>query len=187
MFIITVISTFLGMHLFAWVRLHRQIKFSKKIFYSGLLLCVLLTCSIIIVRLLPENWPEWIIKSAWHLSFFWVGFIFYAFVLQLGFLILEFGAHLALPKYYRQLKYGLGILAVPGALLILCFGYYTAAGAPTITEYFIHTDKIVRPLKIALVADNHLGIQSPPSETKRLIHALQTENPDLCIFAGDIF
>ncbi|MFO7818162.1 MAG: metallophosphoesterase [Thermodesulfobacteriota bacterium] len=188
MFILTVISTFLGMHLFAWVRLHRQIKFSKKIFCSGLLLCILLTCSIIIVRLFPDNWPEWVIKSAWHLSFFWVGFLFYAFVLQLGFLILEFGALTVLPKhYYRQLKYGLGILAVPAALLILCFGYYTAAGPPTITEYFIHTDKTDTPLKVALVADNHLGIQSPPAETKRLVHALEKESPDLCLFAGDIF
>jgi predicted MPP superfamily phosphohydrolase len=187
MFAFTVVSVFLGMHLFAWVRLQRQMRFTWKIFWAGTVLCLPLSLSIIYGYLVPETWPAWAIRSVWQTTYFWVGFTFYLFSVQLAALLLEISARIIFPRKYAAIKKGLGIVAVPAALFILCAGYFLASLPPQITRYTIESPKIDSPLKIALVADNHLGIQTRLTETERLAAALRDEEPDLCLFAGDIF
>lgn len=187
MFAFTVISVFLGMHLFAWVRLHRQVRFTWKIFWAGTVLCLPLSLSIIYGYLVPETWPAWAIRSVWQTTYFWVGFTFYIFSVQLAALVLEIPARIMLPCRHAEIKKGLGIIAVPTALFFLCAGYFLASLPPHITRYTIESPKINSPLKIALVADNHLGIQTRLTETERLATALREEDPDLCLFAGDMF
>ncbi|MFP4168055.1 MAG: metallophosphoesterase [Desulfonatronovibrionaceae bacterium] len=187
MFALTVVSVFLGMHLFAWTRLQRQVHFPWRIFWFGTALCLPLSLSIIYGYLVPDTWPAWTIRAVWQTTYFWVGFVLYIFSVQTTALVLETGLRVLRPALLCKAKTWLGTASVPISLLLLSTGYYLAASPPEITRYSVHTPKLEKPFTLALVADNHLGIQTRLSETKDIAYILNQEKPEVCLFAGDLF
>ncbi len=186
LFLLTVLSVYLGMHLFAWLCLYRQSRFSRHILWTGIILCFPLSLSLVFTHLIPQSWPQWLIRLLWETAYFWLGFVLYMVVLQIPAQLLEIGTRIYFPNSTARVREVCAIFIVPLALAVLSLGYYSAAQPPKIVRYNIYTEKKCPALKIAFVADNHLGIQTPFRQTQNLVHVLKKENPDLCIFGGDL-
>ena len=78
------------------------------------------------------------------------------------------------------------ITALPLFSLWFVWGIW-AAYTPRTVYYAATTHKtLAKPIKIALIADLHLGDLMGNRSLKRLNQILQTENPDLILLAGDI-
>ena len=75
------------------------------------------------------------------------------------------------------------LLLVLGIVLVLFFlGFYNIL---KIQRYRIEVEEIKQPVRIALITDLH-SCQYGENE-QQLIRAIEAQNPDLLIFAGDIF
>ena len=80
----------------------------------------------------------------------------------------------------------LRIIALPLFLLWFIWGVW-AAYTPRTVYYAANTQKtLTEPLKIALIADLHLGDLVGNRSLQRLNQILQAENPDIVLLAGDI-
>ena len=77
-----------------------------------------------------------------------------------------------------------GWLAIAASLLYLGAGYYLCV---TVVEkdYSLSTDKSIPPLKIALIADSHIGTTFDGDGFAKHIKTIQATNPDLLLIAGD--
>jgi predicted MPP superfamily phosphohydrolase len=75
-----------------------------------------------------------------------------------------------------------------GALLLtavyLGCGWYNAHHVWE-KDYSLQTDKAVEPLKIALIADSHLGITLDGEDFARELERVQAVNPDIVVVVGD--
>lgn len=80
--------------------------------------------------------------------------------------------------------YYAGGLAVVISLSALSYGWYLNHHVWQ-TEYNLSTDKNVKPLKIALFADSHIGTTFDADGFAKHMDRIQQQNPDLIIIAGD--
>jgi hypothetical protein len=76
------------------------------------------------------------------------------------------------------------VLLIPIIALILSF-IFTMLIPFEVTEYTLESDKIDRSITIALIADLHCTTYG--NEQYRLVQAIKDGQPDLILFAGDIF
>ena len=75
------------------------------------------------------------------------------------------------------------------AAIVTAFGLFHAQ-RPRIVNYDISIDKetsSVKNLKIVLIADLHLSVNSDIKATKRMVEEVNSVNPDVIFIAGDIF
>lgn len=73
----------------------------------------------------------------------------------------------------------------PAAHGRLSFGRL-GAGAPRLqTNYIIHTDKPVGTLRVALIADSHMGTTFHADGFARELDRIAAQKPDLLVIAGD--
>ena len=80
----------------------------------------------------------------------------------------------------------LRIIAIPLFLMWFMWGVVSAY-TPRTVYYAANTQKtLTEPLKIALIADLHLGDLVGNRSLQRLNQILQAENPDIVLLAGDI-
>lgn len=80
----------------------------------------------------------------------------------------------------------LRIIAIPLFLMWFVWGVVSAY-TPRTVYYAANTQKtLTEPLKIALIADLHLGDLVGNRSLQRLNQILQAENPDIVLLAGDI-
>ena len=64
------------------------------------------------------------------------------------------------------------------------------AQEPKIVNYEINIDKEtdhVKDLKIALITDLHLSVNSNVKLTRKMVEKVNSADPDLVVIAGDIF
>jgi len=90
----------------------------------------------------------------------------------------------ALLLYRRNLGQGYHLFTL--ALLIACVGMYAFFIEPywiEVKQVDIHSDKITKPLKIALIAD--FQTYRVGDHEKRAIDIMCSQKPDLILFAGD--
>ncbi len=80
--------------------------------------------------------------------------------------------------------YYAGGLALIISLSILAYGWYLNHHVWQ-TNYTLHTEKNVKPLKIALFADSHIGTTFDASGFAEHMAKIQQQNPDVIIIAGD--
>lgn len=124
-----------------------------------------------------------IISNCWlGMYLYFLGFT--AILILLRWILL----HTALAK--TSLYSGMGLKLVGlGALLFvtgLCIYGMVHAGQISTTRYEIHGAK-KQSLKIALVADLHLGYSIGSRQMEEMVQKINQENPDLVVIAGDIF
>ena len=75
------------------------------------------------------------------------------------------------------------------ALLIFLIGIIHAQ-RPKIVNYDISVDKQTvntQELKVVLIADLHLSVNSDPGLTEKMVEEVNSVNPDVVVIAGDIF
>lgn len=80
--------------------------------------------------------------------------------------------------------YYTGIIAVSLTIIYLCICYFLAHNV-WITQYKLSSDKNIQPLRIALLADSHVGTLEDGDGFAKKISVINDYNPDVVILAGD--
>lgn len=83
-----------------------------------------------------------------------------------------------------QKPYYIGIIAVVTTVIYLSVCYFLAHHV-WITQYEVHTSKDIQPLRIALLADSHVGTLETGESFAKQISVINDYNPDVVILAGD--
>lgn len=93
---------------------------------------------------------------------------------------------LLLRKLFRRprTRYYTGYAALIVTVLWLGIGWFNAHYVYT-TAYTFTSDKLDAPLRVALIADSHLGITQDAVTFPREMQKLQAANPDILVIAGD--
>ena len=127
----------------------------------------------------------------WCMGFgnLWLGFfMFYsAFVVFDTIIILGF-SKMRKDKEWRALGQAFNVAFVL-AVIISAYGLIHAQD-PRIVNYEINIDKETKntkELKVALIADLHLSVNSDVKLTRKMVEKVNSVNPDLVLIAGDIF
>lgn len=77
-----------------------------------------------------------------------------------------------------------GIIAISVSFIYLAVGMFLAYHV-FITEYSIHTEKNIEPLKIVIFSDSHMGTTFDGEGFKKHIEKLNSLNPDVVLIPGD--
>lgn len=81
-------------------------------------------------------------------------------------------------------RYYAGLAALTVTVLWLSVGWFCAHHV-FLTRYTFTSDKLIAPLRVALVADSHLGITQNGRTFAQELDRLARENPDALLLAGD--
>ena len=85
----------------------------------------------------------------------------------------------------RAVPYDLrGLCALLLTAVYLTVGWFNAHRVSE-TDYALRTDKTVEPLRLALIADSHLGVTLDGEGFARELEKIQSLRPDLVVIAGD--
>ena len=85
----------------------------------------------------------------------------------------------------RAVPYDLrGLCALLLTAVYLTVGWLNAHRVSE-TDYALRTDKTVEPLRLALIADSHLGVTLDGEGFARELERIQAARPDLVVIAGD--
>lgn len=152
-----------------------------------------------LVPLLGILLPDTMIETAQrnlllHYGNIWLGFFVYftgiMFILQIVRIItIPFRDHED-PKARNPL--GAFLLLLICIFISLSVNIYGKANAQHLwlTQYQVNIDKIVSnhgEMKIALVADLHIGANSKPSLMQKMVNTINEQEADVILIAGDIF
>ena len=169
----------------AWLTdlcLRRWIRRARKIRPCWLIPYIL--CSLLPVTgaLLPDSPAKNVLQAAGNI---WLGLYLYY-----GGALAVLLATAALLRRRRPGWYG-GILCVSlAASVVLCgYGMYHARQPETVSYHLTlpkQTEGVDR-LRIVLIADLHLGVNSSLVTTQRMVEQVNAAEPDVVVVAGDIF
>ncbi len=145
----------------------------------------------VLASFLPDIYLRRIIRP---LSTYWLGCLLYliliAIVVDIVLFILK-KARIIKPKFFATRKFyvakGVGIISL--AAVISVYGFVHATDIKT-TSYNVQLEKSCQnrdSLKIALIADLHLGYSIGAGHTQKMVDKVNAMNPDIIIFAGDFF
>ena len=81
-------------------------------------------------------------------------------------------------------RYYAGLAALAATVIWLSAGWFCAHHV-FLTRYTFTSDKLAAPLRVALVADSHLGITQNGQTFARELERLKKEHPDALLLAGD--
>ena len=81
-------------------------------------------------------------------------------------------------------RYYAGLAALAATVIWLSAGWFCAHHV-FLTRYTFTSDKLAAPLRVALVADSHLGITQNGQTFARELERLEKEHPDALLLAGD--
>lgn len=127
---------------------------------------------------LPNSATKFALQAAGNI---WLGFFLYY-----GFVLLILSALAAL------LRRGFGsavCVAAVAAAALLGYGLIHAQNT-VVVRYDVNVEKPVtgvKEMKLALLADLHLSVNSSLDTTKRMVELVNAEQPDAVVIAGDIF
>ncbi|TRX66298.1 metallophosphoesterase [Carboxylicivirga sp. M1479] len=145
-------------------------------------------------RFLERIWYSPISNSLHWIGAFWFAgmlyftlFIFAVDIIRLLNTLIHF-----LPKQgtinYTNLKYYTGIILTATCILIIFIGFMNA-WHPKINQYNIKIEKHIegrKQLKIVAASDIHLGTIIGPRKTNKLVQTINSLEPDIILFAGDV-
>lgn len=148
--------------------------------------------SLLVAFFLPASRLQRVMKL---ISNYWLGVLLYMTMTIGAALILHFILYrISFGK--KALLFSRGGSMITGAVcavIVLAVSIYGMINARTIrmTRYEVTIDKpcegLKQPLRIALVADLHLGYNISNGSMKTMVEKINAENPDLVVIAGDVF
>ncbi len=77
-----------------------------------------------------------------------------------------------------------GWLAILASVLYLGTGYYLCVSVVE-KDYNLSSDKNISPLKIAMIADSHIGTTFDGDGFAKHLETIESQNPDILLIAGD--
>ncbi len=128
-----------------------------------------------------------------RISNYWLGSLMYLLIFllltDLGRIILRLIQHRSVLTEFGTFNYriAIGIDIIAAALLSLYGIRHAFRIKKTHYDVTIHKDCKLTSLKIALAADLHLGYNVGLRHVQRIKNTIQSIQPDLIIYAGDIF
>jgi len=143
-------------------------------------------------RLVERFWTNWFIDFLIRTGSFWMGFMLYLFLFFLLFDIVRLGIHILPIKSIKDLvtpEIRVVVVKViySFAVLLIVIGFINAQ-LPRANQYKFKINKaLAGSIKIVAVSDVHLGTVISKSRLNRLINQINNQNPDIVLFAGDVF
>ena len=124
--------------------------------------------------------------------FFWIvpfihWFLFWAIIYGIAFVVIKLISKKktgTAKKKGSKLYWVTGAVAFTLALVYMCVSYYFAHNVFE-TKYQITTDKDVPPVRIALIADTHIGSNFNGDGFAEILKQIEEQNPDMLVIAGD--
>ena len=149
-----------------------------------LTLFILLSLLPVAGAFLPNSPVKFALQAAGNI---WLGFYLYFGLLLLVLLGLE--------QLVRRISGGRAanrwhgsILCIALAVALVVTGYGLVHAQNTVVErYDIEVDKPGEDMKMVLIGDLHLSVNSRLATTKRMVELINAEQPDVVVIAGDIF
>jgi len=198
MFLLVYLSVFLGVHALFFFRI--RVFFADKAVLQWLvilllLLMVFMPMAAYMLERAGQQTPSRIAATA---GFYWMGFIFLAFVGSLLFTLYDLTALCAntvLPLLSRSapsVPYLHGkipaLILIAGACMCCAYGLYSARNI-RIERLRIVTDKLPRHIErftVAQISDVHLGLILREGFLESLVSELEQLSPDLLVCTGDL-
>ena len=141
----------------------------------------LLSLTPIFGALLPDSPVKFALQAAGNI---WLGFFMYYGLILLALLALT------LPFKRRAWRHGCALgLSFVAAAALLGYGLVHAQDTRVIS-YDLALDKAAgetKAMKIVLIGDLHLSVNSRLSTTERMVELINQQSPDAVVVAGDIF
>jgi uncharacterized protein len=152
-----------------------------------------LALSYITARLLERIALSWLTDGLVWIGSFWMGAMAYFLIILLAIDLLRL-VNLLVPIFphvlTRDLQHTKQILAlsVIGIVVLTVIGARINAMMPSIRtlELTIHKNSPLKELNIAMVSDVHLGTIICNSHFMRIVEKINSLNPDIVLFAGDL-
>lgn len=137
--------------------------------------------------LVPSGMAQRILKG---LGYYWMGIMLYTALIVIAADLIRLIVKKVWKKQFRLLRPALaGTICFILIAAVSIYGMFNARFIQ-ITPYEVTVDKKagdLDSLKIALVADLHLGYSVGTSQMRQMVDKINAQNPDLVIIAGDIF
>ena len=145
---------------------------------------IMLTVLPIVGAFLPNSPAKFALQAAGNI---WLGFyLYFGFLLLvlLGMMLLVWALS---GRRMAKNWYG-GILCVSLAAALAVTGYGLVHAQNTVVcRYDVEVDKPGEDMKLVLIGDLHLSVNSKLSTTQRMVELINAEEPDAVVIAGDIF
>ena len=145
---------------------------------------IILTLVPIVGAFLPNSPAKFALQAAGNV---WLGFyLYFGFLLLvlLGLMLLIRGLS---GRRIAKNGYG-GILCFSLAVALAVTGYGLVHAQNTVVyRYDVEVDKPGEDMKLVLIGDLHLSVNSKLSTTQRMVELINAEEPDAVVIAGDIF
>lgn len=119
----------------------------------------------------------------------WLGFfMFYSTFVILSAIITHIVCRVSKDKEMKALGHAINVAFVLG-LIFTSYGLVHAQN-PKVVNYDITVNKEtenIKELKVVLIADLHLSVNSDIRATEKMVEEVNAQNPDVIVIAGDIF
>lgn len=149
-----------------------------------LTLFILLSLLPVAGAFLPNSPVKFALQAAGNV---WLGFYLYFGFLLLVLLGLEQLVRLVSGGRAARKWHG-GILCTALALALAITGYGLVHAQDTrVYRYDVQVDKPGEDMKVVLLGDLHLSVNSRLATTRRMVELVNAEQPDVVVIAGDIF
>ncbi|MGD0591591.1 MAG: metallophosphoesterase [Bacteroidota bacterium] len=152
-----------------------------------------LSLSYIAARLLERIALSWLTDGLVWIGSFWMGAMAYFLIILLAIDLLRLVNYIVpfFPDFLtRNLRYTkqVAALIVVGIVFLTVIGARVNAMFPRIQtlELTIHKNSPLKELNVALVTDVHLGTIICNSHFTRIVGKINSLNPDIVLFAGDL-
>lgn len=180
------IIVFMFMLLVVLLQIRRQAGLSRLRFALSLLGGLALSLLLVSTRLMPESWPLAVAQPVWWLGYGAFGLVAYLFLFQAMLLTAELGARIALPRQAPALRSRRAFFSVAAmALATVAWGVHEG-GSLRVLSRRMTSPKLLRPVRVAVVTDLHLGALTLVSRLRELVALVRAQRPDVVLLVGDI-
>ena len=165
-------------------RWKRTAHIAKKLRVCWVTLQVLLALLPVTGAFLPDSPAKFALQAA--------GNIYLGFYLYYGLVLLVLLGLMRLARLFSRGRVGRdwhgGVICVTMAVALLLGGYGMVHAQNTVVDRReLTVDKPGGDMKIVLVGDLHLSVNSRLSTTQRMVELINAEQPDAVLVAGDVF
>ena len=189
-----VLSIHLLVNYFIYYRVSAGLSETPKLLMVTKWILLLLTLSYPIGRFLEGVWYHPISNTLHWLGAFWFSGMLYSILLIIVLDLLRASNHFLsfIPSNwlsdYGNLKF-LTTVTIASLVILITLGGHINAWNPRISKHTITINKSgtnLKSLKIVAASDIHLGTIIGPRKTAKLVNTINSLNPDIVLYAGDV-
>ena len=164
-----------------WPRTARQAAKLRKYWLAPYILLSLIPAA---GAFLPDSPVKFVLHAAGNV---WLGFyLYYGWLLLMLLLVAAMTRLASGGRLARNWHGGILCLSLAAALALLGYGLVHAQNT-VVKRYDVAVDKPGEDMKVVLLGDLHLSVNSRLATTQRMVALVNEEQPDVVLIAGDIF